>query len=197
MLTAKCAEVLWEVLLRVLWEIGVLQGVLPWVLRRIGDAPASALKGAQCGGLNRKSTLGSTCSVAPESSEHPWEHPSEHPNFPGHPREHFKGFPSWHTCARSMLLQCYYKEWKTDPVQFKRGAQEGTLWRRIWPFLKKFSLSKVIRLRGDRQAARTPPILHSERPLFLNPFSTGPVRFPLLILSSLKDKVFALRICLC
>ena len=37
-----------QVLLRVLWEIGVLWGVLPRVLREIRGAPGSACEGAQC-----------------------------------------------------------------------------------------------------------------------------------------------------
>ena len=41
-LTAKSLEVLREVLLGVLWEIGVLWGVLPRVLRETGGALGSA-----------------------------------------------------------------------------------------------------------------------------------------------------------
>ena len=47
-LKGKFLEVLWEVLPRVLWEIGVLRGVLQRVLRGIrgasGSAPESALE---------------------------------------------------------------------------------------------------------------------------------------------------------
>ena len=46
-LTGKSLEVLWEVLLGVLWEIGVLWGVLPRVLRKkTGGALGSAREGA-------------------------------------------------------------------------------------------------------------------------------------------------------
>ena len=69
------------VLPEVLWEIGVLWGVLPRVLRETGGAPGSATEGAQCGGVNRKSTLRSTPWSTPGFPEHPWEHPSEHPNL--------------------------------------------------------------------------------------------------------------------
>ena len=87
--TEKSVEVLWGVLQRVLWEIGVLCGVLPRALKGLGGAPASALEGAQHGGINRKSALGSTCWATPEPLEHPQEHPPEHPNVPEHPHEHF------------------------------------------------------------------------------------------------------------
>ena len=53
-LTGKSLEVLREVLLGVLWEIGVLWGVLPRVLRETRGAPGSAPEGAQSGGFNRK-----------------------------------------------------------------------------------------------------------------------------------------------
>ena len=77
---------LWEVLPRVLLEIGVLpRGVLPRVLREIGGAPESAPESALLVDVNRKSTLGSTLRSTPNLPEHSREHPPGAPRFPGAP----------------------------------------------------------------------------------------------------------------
>ena len=55
----------WEVLQRVLWEIGSTLGVLPRVLREIGGASGSV---PSCGASTGKSS--------------PREHSLEHPRFP-------------------------------------------------------------------------------------------------------------------
>ena len=58
MLKGKFLEVLWEVLPRVLWEIGVLRGVLRRVLRGIRGAPGSAPESAQCGASTGRALSG-------------------------------------------------------------------------------------------------------------------------------------------
>ena len=67
-LTGKSLEVLWEVLLGVLWEIGVLSGVLSRVLRETGGAPRSAPEGCPIWGVQQE--------------DHSQEHSLEHPQFP-------------------------------------------------------------------------------------------------------------------
>ena len=91
-LTGKSLKVLREVLSGVLWEIGVLWGVLPRVLRETGGAPESAPEGALPVEPPTLGTLVSTPWSTPGFPEHPREHPPEHPRerFP----EHFHGFPS-------------------------------------------------------------------------------------------------------
>ena len=66
---------LWEVLPRVVREIGSLRGVLQRVLREIGGAPGSALEGAPPVDDHRRSTLESTPWSTPNFPEHPLEHP--------------------------------------------------------------------------------------------------------------------------
>ena len=51
---------LWEVLSRVLPEIGMLPGVLPRVLREIGGCSKECSRECSMWGVNRKSTLRST-----------------------------------------------------------------------------------------------------------------------------------------
>ena len=81
-------EVLREVLAGVLWEIAVLRGVLPRVLRESGGAAGNAPEGAQCGGFNRKSTLPGAPPVSLSTLGSTPEHPPK--DFP----VHFQGFPS-------------------------------------------------------------------------------------------------------
>ena len=67
-------------------KMGCSGRVLQRVLREIGGAPESALKGALPVDVNRKSTLKST----------PWSTP----NFPEHPREHLpEHFQGFHTLS--------------------------------------------------------------------------------------------------
>ena len=93
----------------VLWEIGVLGGVLPRVLREIGGAPGSAPESAQCGASTERalsgalpgappislSTLGSTSRSTPISQS----------TLGSTSESTFKDVPLQHPCDWRMGLQ--------------------------------------------------------------------------------------------
>ena len=128
-------EIRWEVLPRVLPEIGVLRLVLPRVLWEVGGAPRSAPEDAQCGALTGRAASGALLGSTPNLPEHSRGDPREH--FP----EHFHEFPTLVTpvtggCdCKFVRAACLQNE--TAPIIFNFKTKNGPkndpkLPRKIW-----------------------------------------------------------------